>query len=666
MIEVAIDGKKFSVEPGITIIQACELAGIEVPRFCYHERLAIAGNCRMCLVEVEGVRKPVASCAQAVAPNMKISTKSAMVEKARNGVMEFLLINHPLDCPICDQGGECDLQEQALHYGRAETSFEECKRSVEHKNFGPLIKTFMNRCIHCTRCVRFIENVAGTHELGAIHRGEHMEIVAEHDGPLKSELSGNIIDLCPVGALTSGPFAYKARAWELRDTDSIDVFDALGSNIILQSKGREVMRVLPRVNEEINEEWITDKVRFCYDGLKYRRLDRFYVKKHGELQEATKVEALDAIAQKIENVNPQDLMAIAGDKTDLETMVAIKGFMKAVGAFGNQDFREDFVDLSPTEIGLALLNSGMAGIEEADHIFIIGSNPRLEAPLLNARIRKAVVQNGASVSVIGEEFDLTYPHTHVSKNPWVLNQINNKEHDHYQVLKAAKRLCVVVGISVFARSDSAAFKHHIMQLVKNFKVINEDRNGLNVLPLNASTVGGLRLQFTAENYPQQLAAAKVVFLFAADNINPHSIPKDAYIVYVGHHGDRMAELADVIVPAPAFCEKESSYFNAFNQRQVAYKAVSAPTDQVLEEWQFLQGLAAHMQLHYPLQSFADVRKALDEQLGGGSDVVKMLRAVHYKPKSFIHDEFFYPIKNFYKTDTITRASKVMSLLHPSL
>lgn len=664
MVNVSINGKKVDVEEGVTIIQACESTGVEIPRFCYHEKLEIAGNCRMCLVEVKGARKPVASCAQTVSEGMEVLTSSEMVEKARKGVMEFLLINHPLDCPICDQGGECDLQEQALHYGKAENRFDECKRSVESKDFGPLIKTFMNRCIHCTRCVRFIEDIAGTNELGAINRGEGMEITTAIEGSLTSELSGNIIDLCPVGALTSNPFAYKARSWELKNTDSIDIFDSLGSNIILQSKGREVLRVLPKVNESINEEWISDKVRFCYDGLKYQRLDRFYRKRAGKLTECNQLDVFASLKEKLSFADPGKILSIFGNLTDLETMVCASSFMQTLGAENNCESRQNDLGINSDDIGFYKLNSTLDGIEQSDCILIIGSNPKIEAPILNARIRGATVKNHASVGVIGNDEELNFPYNHLSNNPWSIKQINSDEHPFSKKLQAAKRPCVIVGINVFVGEDAEAFKYHLCEMVKKFDIVSDDWNGFNVLPLHASTIGGLELGMCIPDFKKKLSSSEVILLFGADEIDESKIPASAFVAYIGHHGDRLINRADVIIPACAFSEKRSTFINAQGMVQIANKAVDAPSSCVVEEWMFLYKLAKFMELDYRIDSESEVIKTLLKNLPHtkhlGKISVDVISLEKGKMRDFKSDSFSYPIKNFYMTDSISRASKTMA------
>ena len=455
MPKLTIDGKEIEVPAGITVLQACELAGAEIPRFCYHERLSVAGNCRMCLVEMEKSPKPIASCAMPVGDGMVIKTDTPTVKKARNGVMEFLLINHPLDCPICDQGGECDLQDQAMAYGFDRSRYRENKRAVEDKDFGPLVKTEMTRCIHCTRCIRFSTEVAGVEELGATGRGEHMEVTTYVQKTLSSELSANIIDLCPVGALTSKPYAFMARPWELKKTESIDVMDAVGSAIRVDTRGNEVMRVLPRLNEAVNEEWISDKTRFACDGLKRQRLDRPYVRRDGKLQPASWDEAFAAIAQRLQGVPGHRMAAIAGDHADVEAMFALKELMGALGS-PNIDCRQDGATIDPRQRAGYLFNTGIAGIDQADAILIVGSNPRQEAPIINARIRKRFLQGGVKIGVIGPKLDLTYKYEHLGAGPQTLAEIADGRHKFAEVLKAAKNPMLILGAGALRRPDGAA------------------------------------------------------------------------------------------------------------------------------------------------------------------------------------------------------------------
>ncbi|HEX2801857.1 MAG TPA: NADH-quinone oxidoreductase subunit NuoG, partial [Phenylobacterium sp.] len=484
-----VDGVETEFEPGMTVLQVAELAGKEIPRFCYHERLSIAGNCRMCLVEVKpGPPKPQASCALPAAENMEIFTDTPMVKKARHGVMEFLLINHPLDCPICDQGGECDLQDQAMGYGRDDSRYAENKRAVEEKFMGPLIKTVMTRCIQCTRCVRFITEVAGVPDIGLISRCEDVEITTYLDKAVASELSANIIDLCPVGALTSKPYAFNARPWELKKTESVDVMDALGSAIRVDARGSAVLRVLPRVNEEINEEWISDKTRYAVDGLARQRLDQPYVREAGKLRPATWAEALDTVAAKLKATAPDRVGVIAGDLQDAESMKAALDLFRSLGV-QSTDCRQDGMALGEGPRESWLFNSTIAGIEAADVILLVGVNPRTEAPVLNARLRKRWVVGALKVGVIGEQADLTYGYDYLGAGPGSLSGLGKSKSDFVTALKGAKSAAIILGAGALSRTDGAAVAKAAAGVAKTFSM------GWNVLHSAAARVGGLDLGF---------------------------------------------------------------------------------------------------------------------------------------------------------------------------
>ncbi|MEA2779141.1 MAG: NADH-quinone oxidoreductase subunit, partial [Rhodospirillaceae bacterium] len=551
MPKLTIDGKAIEVPAGATVLQACELAGAEIPRFCYHERLSVAGNCRMCLVEQEKAPKPIASCAMPVLEGMVIHTDTPMVRKARQGVMEFLLANHPLDCPICDQGGECDLQDQAMAYGMDHGRYREMKRAVKDKNFGPLVKTIMTRCIHCTRCVRFATEVAGVEELGALGRGEHLEIGTYVEKALHSELSGNIIDLCPVGALTSKPYAFVARPWELRKTDSVDVLDAVGSNIRIDSRGREVLRVLPRLNEAVNEEWISDKTRFACDGLIRQRLDRPYVRRDGKLKPASWPEAFAAIAGRLQGVAGERIAAIAGDLADAESMLALKELMASLGS-PNIDCRQDGAALDANCRAGYLFNTTIAGIEQADLCLIIGSNPRWEAPIINARILKRFNQGRFKVALIGPKVDLTYRYEYLGAGPETLRELAEGRHPYSEALKQAKRPILILGQGALARADGAAVLALARKLAESHGLVKEGWNGFNVLHTAAARVGGLDLGFVPGACGRDVAGIlqgagkgeiEVVYLLGADGIDMARLGK-SFVVYQGHHGDAGAHRAD--------------------------------------------------------------------------------------------------------------------------
>ena len=533
MPKLKINNITVEVQDGATVLQACEKAGIEIPRFCYHEKLAIAGNCRMCLVEIEKSPKPVASCAHPATEGMTIYTNTPLVKKAREGVLEFLLINHPLDCPICDQGGECDLQDESLKYGKGESRFHEDKRAVKDKYMGPLIKTHMTRCIHCTRCVRFIEDIAGTYELGAVGRGNDMQITTYIEKSVTSELSGNIIDLCPVGALTSKPYEFKARAWELHKTESIDVLDAVGSNIRIDSIGNEVMRILPRQNELINEEWISDKTRFAYDGLKYQRLDKPMSKVSRRLQPVSWEVAYNKIKDKISNTAPQKIGAIAGDLTDVETMLAMKLFLNSLNCY-NHECRQDGSFLDNGNRSDYIFNTTIQDIEKADICLIFGSNPRHEATILNARIRKAYLHNNLQVALIGEKLDLTYPYRHLGINPWTLKQIADGSHPYCKVLEKAKNPMMIIGSNMLIQEDFKAVFHHSKKILKQYSFIQKEWNGFNVLQKVASRVGGLDIGFLPKEknmcVEKILKKSNLLFLLGADEINFNHIKKETFII----------------------------------------------------------------------------------------------------------------------------------------
>jgi NADH-quinone oxidoreductase subunit G len=675
MAKIIIDGLEIDVPAEATLLQACEAGGAEVPRFCFHERLSIAGNCRMCLVEVKGAPKPVASCAMAVkdlrpGPNGEppaVVTRSATVKKAREGVMEFLLINHPLDCPICDQGGECDLQDQAMAYGVDKNRFSENKRAVEDKYIGPLVKTSMNRCIHCTRCVRFTTEVAGAAELGAIGRGEDMEITTYLEGAMSSELQGNVIDLCPVGALTSKPYAFKARPWELSKTESVDVMDALGSAIRVDARGREVMRVLPRLNEGINEEWISDKTRFIWDGLKTQRLDRPYIRERGRLRAASWNEAFETIAKRMKKASPERIGAIVGDLAAAEETFALKDLMGRLGS-ANIDCRQDGAKLDPAK-GRAsyLFNATVAGIDDADVILIVGSNPRLEAPVLNARLRKRWRMGNVRIGVIGEHADLTYSYDYLGAGPDTLSELAEGGHSFSDVLKGAARPLVIVGQGALAREDGAAVLNLAARLAGN---VTAEWNGLSVLHTAAARVGALDLGFVPGKGGKDVAAMlapgalDVLFLLGADEID---VPAGAFVVYQGTHGDRGANRADVILPGAAYTEKNGLYVNTEGRVQQGNRAIFPPGE-AREDWSILRALSAVLGHTLPYDSPSQLRQALfaahphfagiDEiAIGNVAGVAKLAQA---KTGKLGKAAFAHAVRDFYLTNPIARASRVMA------
>jgi len=669
MPKLTIDGQQIEVPAGLTVLQACELAGAEIPRFCYHERLSVAGNCRMCLVEMEKSPKPIASCAMPVADGMVIKTNTPLVHKARNGVMEFLLINHPLDCPICDQGGECDLQDQAMAFGYDRSRYKEPKRGVKDKDFGPLIKTAMTRCIQCTRCIRFSTEIAGVEVMGAAGRGEHMEVITYVGEAINSELSGNLIDLCPVGALLSKPYAFSARPWELVKTESIDVLDAVGSAIRIDSRGREVMRVLPRLNEAVNEEWISDKTRFACDGLKRQRLDQPYVRQGAKLVPATWDEAFDAIAKRLDGVPGQRIAAIAGDLADLESMYALKGLMGALGS-ANIDCRQDGAAIDPSTRSGYLFNTGIAGIEQADLCLLIGTNPRWEAPLINARLRKRYLMGGFKLASIGPEVDLTYPVETLGEGPDTLAAIADGRHPFVERLKAAKRPMLILGQGALRRADGAAVLALARKLAESFNLVREDWNGFNMLHTAAARVGGLDIGFVPGSGGRDVKGIiegaeneviDVVYLLGADEIDTNRLGK-AFVIYQGHHGDAGAHRADVILPGAAYPEKNGTYVNTEGRVQQARLATFAPGD-AREDWTILRALSERLGRKLPFDSLDQLRQQLFKQHPG-------LAALDEKPAaawgnfgkagSVASTPFQLPIDNFYMTDPISRASATMA------
>ena len=669
MPKLTIDGIAVEVPANTTILQAAESVGVEIPRFCYHDRLSVAGNCRMCLVDVEKSPKPVASCAMPVGEGMVVHTKSDRANKARGGVMEFLLINHPLDCPICDQGGECDLQDQAMAFGADRGRYHENKRAVKDKYMGPVVETVMTRCIHCTRCVRFATEVAGVPQLGATGRGEDMEITTYLEGALSSELSGNVVDLCPVGALTSKPYAFNARPWELRKTESIDVMDAVGTNIRLDARGRTVMRVLPRINEDVNEEWLADKSRHAIDGLRYQRLDQPFVRKNGKLQPASWDEAFAAIVTRIKMVNGSKIAAIAGDTVDAESMMALKDLMSAFGS-PNLDCRQDGAALDPSARASYLFNSTIAGIEQADALLIIGANPRKEAPVLNARIRKRYLRGGFPICVIGDVGDLTYKYADLGPNADVLTQIANGSHPVAAALKNAKKPMLILGMGALTRADGAAILAAAKQVVDSCGLIKEGWNGFSVLHTAAARVGGLDLGFVPGAGGKDTrgildAASKgeieAVYLLGADEIDTAKLGK-AFVIYQGHHGDRGAHRADVVLPGAAYTEKDGTYVNTEGRVQRALRSVFPPGD-AREDWTIIRALSEKLGKTLPYDNIAQVhaRMAFINPLFAG---VGKAQAAEWKAfgaaGAIAATGFDYPVKNYYMTDPISRASRTMA------
>jgi len=670
MPTLKLDGREVEFTPGESVIQVCDREGVEIPRFCYHDRLKIAGNCRMCLVEVKpGPPKPQASCALPAAANMEVMTNTPMVKKAREGVMEFLLINHPLDCPICDQAGECDLQDQALNYGSGTSRYEDHKRAVEPKFMGPLIKTEMNRCIHCTRCVRFADEVAGVPELGAVGRGNHMEITTL-DKPLHSELSGNVVDLCPVGALTSKPYAFLARPWELRKTESIDVFDAVGSNIRVDSRGEAVLRVLPRLNDDVNEEWLADKSRHACDALRVQRLDRPYVRKHGKLVEASWDEALGAIAANMQSLKGEQMAAIVGNLVDVEATQALKDLMLSVGS-PNLECRQDGAKIDPSDRSSYIMNTGIAALEQADVVLMIGTNPRHEAPLVNTRLRKAYLAHGAQMFNVGQAFDLTFPVTQLGENPQVLSEIAAGNHTLAQALKNAKNPVILLGAGALARGDGAAILAAARAIASTCNVVRSDWNGFNMLHYAAGRVGALDVGFVPQAGGLDMAGIveaisqkhiKFAYLLGVDEIDM-SYFGDAFVVYQGHHGDIGAHRADVVLPGAAYTEKDALYVNTEGRVQEARRAVFAP-GQAKVDWEIIAALAAMLGKKLPYASQAELRAALAAKCAPfayiGERTEAAWNSAPVKPLSMKAEAFDYPVRNYYMSDPISRASATMA------
>jgi len=654
MPKLTVDGIEVEVPQGATVLQACEAAGKEIPRFCYHERLSIAGNCRMCLVEVKpGPPKPQASCALPAMDNQEVRTNSDMVKKAREGVMEFLLINHPLDCPICDQGGECDLQDQSVAYGRGGSRYDENKRAVTEKYMGPIIKTVMTRCIHCTRCVRFAEEVAGTEQIGAIGRGENMQITSYLEKAVSSELSGNVIDLCPVGALTSRPYAYEARPWELKKTLGIDVMDAVGTNIRFDSRGREVLRVLPRVNDDVNEEWAHDKTRYAVDGLMRRRLDRPYVRRDGKLVPASWAEAFQAIA----DVNAgSSVAAVAGDLLDCETMFAARELLAKMGSTLIEG-RQTGLKYDVSNLAAVNFNSTLNGIETADAILLVGTNPRWEAPLVNTRIRKAI-KHGAKVYGIGAEIDLTYKVEWLGNDMGLLTRLPEAVAEAF---KGAKRPAIILGGGALGVEGAHGAA---LTLAESFNLVRDTEdgpwNGFNVLHMAASRMGGLMLGWAQPDGIADLVAAKPKLLFAlgADEVDFAEFD-GSFKVFVGHHGDKGAAAADVILPAAAYPEKNGTYVNVEGRVQMSDKAVFAPGD-AREDWSILRALSEVLGHKLPFDSFAECRAAMIAAVPALG--VEGLASFDWSPPKLAASpsgEAGYPIKDFYLTNAIARASATM-------
>ena len=668
MPKIKINGKEIEFEKGMTVLQACELADIEIPRFCYHEKLSIAGNCRMCLVEMEKSSKPIASCAMPAAEGMNIKTNTSLVEKARKGVMEFLLANHPLDCPVCDQGGECDLQDQSLYYGVDKSRFAENKRNVKEKYMGPLIKTQMTRCIHCTRCVRFATEVAGIQEIGAIGRGENMEITTYLEKSMESELSANVIDLCPVGALTSKPYAFEARPWELKKTESIDVMDAVGSNIRVDTYNWEVKRILPRLNNEINEEWISDKTRYSCDGLLKQRLDVPYIKKENKLQKSSWDEVINLIADKIKSFKPEEIAGHIGDLTNMENALAFKNLFKTFGS-DNLEFREKKFYVNSDEKINYIFNSSIKGIEDSDLIMLIGTNPRHEATILNARIRKTFAQKNIPIYSIGDPGDLTYDYQIIGNKTDDIKKIISKEHEFSKKILSSKKPIIIIGESALElKSGKYIFEELKSFLIEN-NLINKDWNALNILTQNASTVGLLDLKIIPYQKSDEFSffdnlannKFKLLYLLGSDNLDFKK--NDEFIIYQGSHGDRGAEIADIVLPSASYTEQNGLYENLEGRVQECKKA-SYPIGDALEDWKIFNRIIKKIGAKVDQTNFDQLRKQVLNLIPNFSQINELPKLSKIKntniESNFFSEEVVVRELDYYYTNSISRSSKTMS------
>ena len=660
MLKLKVNEIDIEVEEGLTVLQACEQAGAEIPRFCYHEKLSIAGNCRMCLVEMEKSPKPIASCAMPAAEGMVIKTNTEKVEKSRKGVMEFLLANHPLDCPVCDQGGECDLQDQSMFYGIDKSRFKENKRYVPEKYMGPLIKTQMTRCIHCTRCIRFATEVAGVPELGAIGRGEDMQITTYLEKAMESEMSANVIDLCPVGALTSKPYVYEARPWELKKTETIDVMDAVGSNIRVDTYGWEVKRVLPRINEDINEEWISDKTRYACDGLKNQRLDTAYLKNKNKFKKITWEEAYAKIFEKI-SVTPSDKIAgITGDMTNMETLYIIKDFFEKTIKSKNLDSRIENYYVNSSSRNNYLFNSKITGIEESDLIILIGTNPRYEATILNSRIRKAYKKNNTKIYSIGDVGDITYPYIKLENSTKIINEIINNNNELSKIINDSKKPIIIIGQSALKLNSSAYIFEELKKYLIKINKINNDWNSLNVLSNNASTAGSYDLNILSSKNEKNITLEKikkndfdVIFLFGQENLKFKKI--NEFIIYIGSHGDRGAEMADIILPGASYTEQNGYFTNLEGKIQKAYQASYPPGD-AKEDWKIINELSASLKRKNLYSNKDELIKSMLNYLNLYKDK-KDFDIPEYK---FIEEKIHVDDIDYYHSNSIARASKTMA------
>ena len=660
MLKLKVNDIEVEVEDGLTVLQACEKAGVEIPRFCYHEKLSIAGNCRMCLVEMEKSPKPIASCAMPAANGMVIKTNTPTIEKSRKGVMEFLLANHPLDCPVCDQGGECDLQDQSMFYGIDKSRFKENKRTVPDKYMGPLIKTQMTRCIHCTRCIRFATEIAGVPELGAIGRGEDMQITTYLEKSIQSELSGNVIDLCPVGALTSKPYVFEARPWELKKTETIDVMDAVGSNIRVDTYDWEVKRVLPVINEDINEEWISDKTRYACDGLLNQRLDTPYVKYNNKFEKASWEEVYKILESKIKNTNKDKICGFVGDLTNMEASFIFKEFFeRTIGTKKYESrYSKSFIDCSEREN--YIFNSTINGIEESDLIILIGTNPRFEATMLNARIRKAYLNNNIKIISLNDVGDLTYPYQSLDGKTETIKEIIEGQNETSNNILASKKPLIILGESFLKTKSADYLFHHLKKFLLNNNKFTDDWNPLNILSTNASSVGSYDLDLVDESNKvlDDLYANKfeIIYLLGQDNLN--FIKKDEFIIYQGSHGDNGAEIADIILPGGAYTEQSAHFTNLEGKIQKAFKASYPPGD-AKEDWQIINEIAEKMnnrklfndkeELESSMLNYLKLKKEKENQIFNENIVLK----------EFKNEDLKVKFKEYYFSNVTARASKTM-------
>ena len=660
MPKVKVNNIDIEVEEGLTVLQACEKAGAEIPRFCYHEKLSIAGNCRMCLVEIEKSPKPVASCAMPVLEGMNIKTNTSFVEKARKGVMEFLLANHPLDCPVCDQGGECDLQDQSMFYGVDKSRFKENKRNVPEKYMGPLIKTQMTRCIHCTRCIRFATEVAGVPELGAIGRGEDMQITTYLEKSMESELSANVIDLCPVGALTSKPYVFEARPWELKKTETIDVMDAVGSNIRVDTYGWEVKRILPRINEDINEEWISDKTRYACDGIKNQRLDTPYIKINGKLEKTSWKDAYNNIVENIKKSPPEKIAGLTGDLTNMETLYIFKEFFKKTIKSKNLESRSENYYVNTNNRQNYIFNSSISGIEEADLIILIGTNPRYEATILNARIRKAYLKKKLDIYSFGNLGDLTYPYKILENKTDLIKEIVENTHELSDKIKKAHKPIIIIGQSALKLKSGKYIFEEIKKFLISNEKINSDWNSLNILSKNASTVGSYDLNIlnNEERNKSILNEIKnnkfdIIFLFGQDNFEFEK--KKEFIIYIGSHGDKGAEMADVVLPGAAYTEQDGYYVNLEGKMQKAYKASYPPGD-AKEDWKIINELSALLKR----KNLYNNKDELIDSMMNYLQINKKDKYVEEIETEFFSEKILIEPIDYYYSNVIARSSNTMS------